>query len=83
MAVSWCITRDIRHFVYCLICDNSGTPSLAKVNLLVGAVIASVVVLKATWLGTITEGLLAVYLTFCSGHSLFSKYLDKKKDKPE
>jgi hypothetical protein len=75
------VIRQIPCFIAQLITDESDRPSLAKGNLLIGASIGAFAIAKMAILGTLTEGMLAIFLTFCSGHLLVSKSLDLKAGK--
>lgn len=73
--------REFQCFSAELIRDDSGRPSLSKLNLGVGVAIGGFVVVKMTILGQLTEAIFALYLTFCSGHTLLNKFLDNKAGK--
>ncbi len=74
--------REVQCWHADLIRDEGGRPSLAKQNLFIGALIASVVVVKSMYLGTLTLEMFSMYLLFMTGHHLLSKAVDKYNAKP-
>lgn len=70
--------REIQCWHAAMLSGPDGRPSLAKNILFIGAVISSALMVKLVWTAKMEVEYLVIYLAFCSGHNLLSKFLDGK-----
>jgi hypothetical protein len=76
--MAWCPINDLKTYIKTLTQDDSGRQSLSKTILFWSFITSSLFCWKLVVMGGFTEAYFAIYLTIASGHTLTSKFLDKK-----